>query len=155
MSLDEEQRLAQLLKRAVPEPPFALQPERVTARRRGHTSAKSWALPVLSAAAVLVIGVTIGAVTTHDPGQPARSAGSATSPTASASAAPRATATVPNLVGMTTATATRTVVRSGFIVRTIQVSSPTVPPGLVVAPAPAAGVKVAAGTTITLRVATS
>jgi serine/threonine-protein kinase len=116
---------------------------------------KTWALPVLSAAAVLVIGVTIGVVTTHDPGQPARSAGAATRPTASVPSSPRTTARMPSLVGMATAAATRTATRAGFTVQIDHFVSAQMPPGIVVAQEPAAGATVAAGSTITLKVAAS
>jgi len=93
----EEERLSRLLKRAVPEPPTELSADQVTTRPADR-SAKSWALPALAAAAVVAIGVTIGAV--------ARQAGPAgpTAPGAStqpqpAAACPGATVVVPSVTG--------------------------------------------------------
>jgi len=107
----EEQRLADLLKRTVPEPPRQLTYEEITVphvRRSRH----SWLMPSLAAAAVVVIGVTLGAVAAHHSGpgsasfQPAAGSSSASalpsaspSPTACASGGPQAAVTVPNFVG--------------------------------------------------------
>ena len=60
----EEERLARLLKRVVPEPPVQLSADQVTTRSAG-SSARSWAVPTLAAAAVAAIGVTVGLVAAH------------------------------------------------------------------------------------------
>ena len=60
----EEERLARLLKRVVPEPPVRLSADQITTRSARPT-AKSWRLPALAAAAVAAIGVTVGLVAAH------------------------------------------------------------------------------------------
>jgi hypothetical protein len=63
----EEQRLAELLKRSVPEPPFELSADRVTVR---HTDGprRPWLMPALAAAAVvLVAGAGAGLKATQHP----------------------------------------------------------------------------------------
>ncbi len=50
----EEQRLAELLKRSVPEPPFELSAERVTVRHVDG-SRRPWLMPALAAAAVVLV----------------------------------------------------------------------------------------------------
>ena len=57
----EEERLAQLLKRLVPEPPVQLSADEITAPS-ARLSARSWTPPALAAAAVVAIGVTVGLV---------------------------------------------------------------------------------------------
>ena len=49
----EEQRLSELLKRSVPEPPFELSAGRVTVQHIDR-SGRSWLMPVLAAAAVVL-----------------------------------------------------------------------------------------------------
>jgi len=55
----EEQRLSELLKRTVPEPPFELSADRVTVRHVDRTR-RSWLMPALAAAAVVLVA-TAGA----------------------------------------------------------------------------------------------
>ena len=56
----EEQRLSELLKRSVPEPPVELSADRVTVQHVDR-SGRSWLMPVLAAAAVvLVAGAGVG-----------------------------------------------------------------------------------------------
>jgi hypothetical protein len=63
----EEQRLAELLKRSVPEPPFELAADRVTVRH-ADSSGRSWLVPALAAAAVvLVAGAGVGLKATQHP----------------------------------------------------------------------------------------
>jgi len=50
----EEQRLSELLKRSVPEPPFELSAGRVTVQHIDR-SGRSWLMPVLAAAAVVLV----------------------------------------------------------------------------------------------------
>jgi hypothetical protein len=72
---DEEQRLADLLKRAVPEPPRQLTHEEISMRHL-ERSVKPWLMPAMAAASVLVIGGAIGAVaaTRPNPAPPRASA---------------------------------------------------------------------------------
>ena len=63
----EEQRLAELLKRSVPEPPLELSADRVTVRH-AERSRRSWLMPALAAAAVvLVAGAGAGLKATQHP----------------------------------------------------------------------------------------
>jgi hypothetical protein len=52
----EEQRLSELLKRSVPEPPLELSADRVTVQHIDR-SRRSWLMPVLAAAAVVLVAV--------------------------------------------------------------------------------------------------
>jgi hypothetical protein len=72
----EEQRLSELLKRSVPEPPVELSADRVTVPHTDE-SRGSWLMPALAAAAavVLVAGAGVGLNATRH--------GSSTSPTSS------------------------------------------------------------------------
>ncbi|HEX3512888.1 MAG TPA: hypothetical protein VHT26_02670 [Trebonia sp.] len=80
----EEQRLSELLKRSVPEPPLELSADRVTVQHI-EESRKSWLMPALAAAAVvLVAGAGVGLNATRH--------GSLASPAAS-SAPPRSQVT--------------------------------------------------------------
>jgi hypothetical protein len=82
----EEERLAELLKRSVPEPPLELSADRVTVPHADQ-SRRSWLMPVLAAAAVvLVAGAGVGLNATRH--------GSSTSP-ASSSAPTQAQVTSP------------------------------------------------------------
>jgi hypothetical protein len=63
----EEQRLAELLKQTVPEPPFELSADRVTVRHVDR-SGRPWLIPALAAAAVvLVAGAGAGLKATQHP----------------------------------------------------------------------------------------
>jgi hypothetical protein len=63
----EEQRLSELLKQSVPEPPRELSADRVTVRHIDR-SRRSWLMPVLAAAAVvLVAGAGVGLNAAHHP----------------------------------------------------------------------------------------
>jgi PASTA domain len=162
----EEQRLAQLLKRAVPEPPFELSADQVITQRVDR-SVKSWTLPAMAAAAVLALGVTVGAVATHNSSQGARGTSrSAASPAAGPanSASPQATPScqaqghsvvVPSLVGQALAPATATARQAGFTVEVVQAKTPTsqpVPPGVVFAQSLPAGTKAAPGAVLVVTV---
>jgi hypothetical protein len=71
----EEQRLSELLKRSVPEPPLELSADRVTAQHVDR-SRRSWLMPVLAAAAVVLVTVAgVGLNATRN--------GSSTSPASS------------------------------------------------------------------------
>ena len=58
----EEQWLADLLKRTVPEPPRELSADEVTMRHvsRPHGVRSTWGLPALAASAMLIVGVGVG-----------------------------------------------------------------------------------------------
>jgi hypothetical protein len=128
----EEQWLSRLLKRAEPEPPFELSAGQVIMQGVDR-SVKSWMLPAMAAAVVLAIGVTAGAVATHNSNQEAHgtgqsAAGPATGPANSAS--PQATPScqaqghsvaVPSLVGQALAPATAIARLAGFMVKVVQV----------------------------------
>jgi hypothetical protein len=100
----EEDRLARLLKRVVPEPPVRLSADQITTQSARPT-AKWWRLPALAAAAIVAIGVTVGLVAAQLPGsragqspQMATGTSARPSPHVSASCQGR-TVTVPNVVG--------------------------------------------------------
>ncbi|MGH3295984.1 MAG: hypothetical protein ACRDP7_29715 [Trebonia sp.] len=88
----EEQRLSELLKRSVPEPPSELSADRVTVRHMDW-SRRSWLMPVLAAATVvLVAGAGVAFSATRHPSSPAASSaqptvGATTTSTAAAVAA--------------------------------------------------------------------
>jgi hypothetical protein len=88
----EERRLAGLLKQAVPAPPRELSAEEIMVTTHDR-SRKAWMLPALSAAAVLIIGVTVGVIASQHTGTPktnfAPAAGqSSVSPSVTASPVP-------------------------------------------------------------------
>ncbi|MCW2930762.1 MAG: hypothetical protein JWM19_1724 [Actinomycetia bacterium] len=157
---EQEQRLAEYLKRAVPEPPVWLSPEEITMQQADRPR-RSWAMPVLAAAVVVAIGVTIGAVATHHPTTrpPAASSvadQSGTGPAGAASAhatpscqAHGASVTAPNVVGMSVAQAELTLAQAGFV-SVIRVSSSTAPTGTVIGQSPAPGTQLARGAAIEL-----
>ena len=102
----EEQRLADLLKRAVPEPPRQLTYEEITVPHLNR-SRKSWLMPTLAAAAVVVIGVTAGAVATQlsgNSGTPVTTPGSSQS--SGTPLTPSTTPGTPTPVATTTPSAT-------------------------------------------------
>jgi hypothetical protein len=156
----EEQRLAEYLKRAVPQPPAQLSPEEI-ALHGPERSRKAWAMPVLAAAAVVALGVAVGAVATHHPATrpPASSPAadqSGGSPAGTPSAQPTASCqprdasiAVPNVVGMSIAQAEATIGNLGFVPVASERSS-TAPAGAVIRQSPAPGAQLARGTVIDL-----
>lgn len=179
----EEERLAGLLKRAVPEPPRELSAGQVTAPhpgpRRGPRAA--WTRPVLAAAATAIIGVTTGVVTHHSspgkapaprgtgrpaasvsspspactPASPARGA-AARCPAASASRAAAEIVAVPSVIGMPAAQAEHVLAGAGLTVRVVENKAPRgqhVPAGTVFTQSPAAGSAVPPGAPVTVTVA--
>jgi hypothetical protein len=73
----EEQRLSELLKRSVPEPPFELSADRVTVQHIDRFR-RSWLMPALAAAAVvLVAGAGVGLNATQHPSPTSPSVSSA------------------------------------------------------------------------------
>ena len=163
----EEQQLAELLKRAVPEPPRQLTYEEITVPH-ANWSRKSWLMPTLAAAAVVVIGVTVGAVAAHSSGgsqTPVASLGTSRSsvpaPTPSVTAVPTPSVTavptkkpgpvvVPNLVGMNVNQAHFIAKADGFAVELQEKAFPNLPPGTVGAQSPSAGTTVPIYVTIVL-----
>jgi hypothetical protein len=164
---EQEQRLAEYLKRAVPEPLTGLSPEELTVPHP-ERSRKSWAMPVLAAAAVVAIGVTIGAVATHHSTTrpPAASsvadqgstgpASTASASTASAQPTPScqvqgqgqgARAVVPSVVGMNFRQAVHVLTQAGFESVTVMQPS-TEPVGSVIKQYPAAGTQLRRGALI-------
>jgi hypothetical protein len=143
---NEEQRLSQLLKRLVPEPPFQLSADQVTTRSVDR-SVKSWTLPALAAAAVVVVGVTTGVVATHDTGtggptKPTTPLAAGTTSKASGSASPSPTAscaaqsvTVPNVIALTQNQAVWIVQAAGLTAGIHGTAAERVPRGSVIADA--------------------
>ena len=162
----EEQRLADLLKRAVPEPPRKLSADQVAARRVSRlpgtrASRAPWVRPVLAAAAVVIIGVTT-ALAAHNWGAGTGPAPRGTvQPVASASSpsphrtpgSPARSVTVPEVIAMSTASAEQVLERLGLSVKVIPTYvQGNAPAGTVVAESPAGGTTVPSKTTITLIV---
>ena len=166
----EEQRLSQLLKRLVPEPPFQLSADQVATRSLDR-SVKSWTLPALAAAAVVVIGVTTGVVATHDSGasgptKPTTPLAAGTTSRASAdtsgspSPTPSPTAsctgqtvTVPNVIGMTQNQAVAVVQAAGLNAGIYNTTSDRVPAGTVVTQSLSAGSQAVPGAEVQLAIA--
>lgn len=127
-----------------------------------HGSRKPWLMPALAAAAVVVVGVTVGAVAAHSSGGP----GTPVAPSStSRSAAPAPTATsgptavptkshgllvVPNLVGLSVMQADQIAQAAGFAVEQREKAFPNLPKGTVGAQSPAAGTTVPIYVTIIL-----
>jgi hypothetical protein len=157
----EEQRLAQLLKRMVPEPPFQLSAEEVTTQS-ARPSARSWTMPALAAAAVVAIGVTAGLVATHRPGPGAGTAPSAVSG-ASRSASPESsptcqgrTVTVPNVVGESMNAAMAVIQAAGLTAGVHDAEPPESvhgPAGTVIAQSPRGDSRAAPGAAVELEIA--
>jgi hypothetical protein len=159
----EEERLARLLKRVVPEPPVQLSADQITTRSAGP-SARSWTVPTLAAAAVAAIGVTVGLVAAHHSpagGSPAPLALSS----ASASASPQTgatcrgrTVTVPDVVGITQDAAFAIIQDAGLNVGAyygVPPASARISPGLVSAQSLLAGSKAVPGALVWLQVASA
>ncbi len=145
-----EQRLSQLLKSSVPDPPHALSADQVTTRPADR-SAKSWAIPALAAAAVAVIGLTAGVAASHHAGAPSPGAG-AGRPTATASASGGCPEqTVPAFSGLTQTQAVAAAEALGYHVEVLAVASQAVP-GTVVGQSPSVGSRVPRGAALTLQV---
>ena len=157
---EQERRLAEYLKRAVPEPPVWLSPEEITVPK-AERSRRSWAIPILAAAAVVAIGVAISVVATHHPvtRPPAASSAadqSGSSPAGTPSAQPTASCqargasvTVPSVVGLNYSQASQILQRAGFAVG-IRALSSTAPGGTVIGQSPASGSQLARGAMIEL-----
>jgi hypothetical protein len=163
----EEERLARLLKRVVPEPPVQLSADRITTRSAGP-SARSWAVPTLAAAAVAAIGVTVGLVAAHHSpagGSPAPVALSSATASASASASPQTgatcrgrTVTVPDVVGISQDAALAIIQDAGLTVGAyngVPPASARIAPGSIAAQSLPAGSKAVPGALVWLEVASA
>ena len=173
MSADE-QRLADLLKQVVPDPPRQLSYEEITVLNAERT-VKSWLIPTLAAASVLIVGGAVGAVAATRSGQPtpgapaayqgtSRAGGSATpvprptSPGCEATPEPMPTAgggetvTVPSVVGQARVQADATLERAGLEVVNNEKASRAIPGGTTMLQSPAAGTHVARGSMVTLTI---
>jgi hypothetical protein len=167
----DEQQLADLLKRAVPEPPRQLTYEEITVRNVERT-VKSWLVPTLAAASVLIVAGAVGAVAatrsdqtasgTPAANQHGKHAGPATpsarpsspgcqpSPVPTASAARAGRVAVPSVVGQGGTTAEQVIQSAGLIVILHETTSKTAPAGIVLSESPAAGTQVPTGAAVTL-----
>ena len=163
----EEERLARLLKRVVPEPPVQLSADQVATRSAGP-SARAWAVPTLAAAAVAAIGVTVGLVAAHHSpsgGSPAPLALASASASASASVSPQTgatcrgrTVTVPDVVGVTEDAASAIIQDAGLNVgdyNGVPPASARISPGLIAAQSLPAGSKAVPGAVVWLEVASA
>jgi len=164
---EQERRLAEYLKRAVPEPPVWLSPKEITVPKP-ERSRKSWAMPVLAAAAVVAIGVGIGAVATHHPDTrpPATSSAAdqgSSGPAGTPSAQPTpscqpqdASVAVPNVVGMNVSQAEQVLGQAGLSAVGVQASTASATSaGTVIRQDPAPGTELAGGTVVELTVSGS
>lgn len=162
----EEQRLAQLLKMVVPEPPVQLSADEITTQSADR-SAMSWTLPALAAGAVVAIGVTVGLVATQPSGPGGAATSQAVSGTArpSGSVSPQASATclgrtalVPNVVGESMDAAVAIIQGAGLnaaIYNAVPPGSAHVPPGTVFAQSLPAGSKAVPGAEVQLAIASA
>jgi hypothetical protein len=160
----EEQRLARLLKRVVPEPPIQLSADQITTAS-ARQSARSWTLPALAAAAVVAIGVTVGVVATQLPSKGGAAAPQTVSGTTAGNASPQPvatchgrTVTVPNVVGTEQGAALAIIQDAGLnggIYFGQAPASAHVAPGLVFAQSPAAGSKAVPGALVRLSIASA
>jgi hypothetical protein len=156
----EEERLARLLKRAVPEPPAQLSADEITTPSAGP-SARSWRLPALAAAAVVAIGVTVGLVAAQLPGPreaaaPQGVSGSSARPSPQVGATCRGhTVTVPNVIGETMDAAGAVIQDAGLNQGVYFAPSTRVPAGTVMAESPTAGSRAVPGALIWLQIASA
>lgn len=161
MSAEEEQRLADLLKHAVPQPPRELTDEEITTVHV-NLPRKSWLMPALAAAAVIIIGGGAGALAATSsgnsgpPATPGTSRTTLASPTArpssSATPIPTKIAVVPAVVGMPLAQAASVIQSAGYSVRVVQEARPGVPLGTVWATNPPAGTALSTVANVTIYV---
>ncbi len=154
----EEQLLSQLLKRTVPEPPFHLTADQVTAHSADR-SARSWIMPAMAAAAVLVIGGTVGAIAAHhsSTGGPAV-AGLGPSVSVVAPSCPGATVTVPSVIGASEDAALAVAQQAGLNVEiydAVPPASQAVPVGVVFSQSLPAGTRAVPGAMLEVAVATT
>jgi hypothetical protein len=156
----EEERLARLLKRAVPEPPVQLSADEITTQS-ARPSARSWRLPALAAAAVAAIGVTVGLVAAQLPSSrgaavPQSVSGSSARPSPQVSTTcPGSAVTVPNVVGETMDAAGAVIQDAGLSQGVYFAPSTRVPAGIVLAESPAAGSRAVPGALIWLKIASA
>ena len=167
----DEQRLADLLKRVVPDPPRQLTYEEIT-MPNAERAVKTWLMPALAAASVLIIGGAVGAVAAtrssqSAPGSPTAyqgTGGSATpvakptSPGCQATPVPvpttgrGASVTLPSVIGQSQLAAEATLSQAGLKVVINERASQTIPAGTTILQSPSAGARVAGGSTVTLTI---
>jgi hypothetical protein len=156
----EEERLARLLKRAVPEPPVQLSADEITTQS-ARPSARSWRLPALAAAAVAAIGVTVGLVAAQLPSSrgaavPLSVSGSSARPSPQVGATCQGrTVTVPNVVGETMDAAGAVIQDAGLNQGVYFAPSTREPAGIVLAESPTAGGRAVPGALIWLTIASA
>jgi hypothetical protein len=156
----EEDRLAQLLKRVVPEPPAQLSADEITTPSAGRP-AMSRTMPALAAAAVVAIGVTVGLLATQlsGPGRTTALSGTSASASPQASATCRGrTAVVPNVVGESMNAAIAIIQDAGLnvgIYTAVPPGSARVPPGMVSAQSLPAGSEAVPGAEVELAIASA
>ncbi|HTU06660.1 MAG TPA: PASTA domain-containing protein [Trebonia sp.] len=159
----EEQRLADLLKSAVPEPPRQLSADQITMRRarRSRGPRAVWTRPALAAAAVVIIGVTTALAARHWSAGTAPAPRGTGQPAASASPSPGRTpgsparsVRVPLVIGMTAASAEQVLERLGLSVKVTEtyIAVLNAQPGIVVTQFPVAGTTVPSKTTVSVIV---
>jgi hypothetical protein len=160
----EEQRLADLLKRAVPEPPRQLSADQVAVRRAGRRpgSRAPWTRPVLAAAAVVIIAVTTALAARHWSAGTAPAPRGTVQPAASSSPpSPRRTqgsparrVTIPLVIDLPVVSAERVLERLGLSVKVTEtyVAVLNAQPGIVVMQFPVAGTTVPSKTTVSVIV---
>jgi hypothetical protein len=162
MSIEEE-RLARLLKRAVPEPPVELSADQITTRSAGP-SARSWTVPTLAAAAVAAIGVTVGLIAAHQSptgGTPSVQALSSASARPSPQTGPTCrgrTVTVPDVIGVAQDAAFAIIQDAGLNVGVyfgVPPASARIAPGLVSVQSLPAGSKAVPGALVWLQIASA
>jgi hypothetical protein len=172
---EQEQRLAELLKRAVPEPPYQLSAEEITMRLVDR-SRRSWMVPALAAAAVMIIGASIGAVAATRPDSAAPKAPVAAqgtlpaqapspqpiSPGCHDAAAPSPSpslrvvggmVTVPAVTGLRLARAEQVVQQAGLLAAVVVAPAHGAPAGTVLSERPAEGTRAPRYTPVLLTVA--
>lgn len=163
----EEQRLSQLLKRTVPEPPFRLSADQITTRRAAPP-ARAWMLPAMAAAAVLAIGTTVGVLATHHsgasrPGGTRPAPGLSVAAPMSKAASPHpatschgATVIVPSVIGVTQDVAMAVAQQAGLSVEirdAVPPASRGVAPGIVFSQSLAPGTRAVPGAVLEVTVA--
>jgi hypothetical protein len=150
-----EERLARLLKQAVPEPPVQLSADQImTSFPSTRPPARSWTVPALAAGAVVAIGVTTGLVATHRlGGDAATPTGGNVAPGASGACGGHAI-TVPNVLGVSMNAAMAVIQDAGFTAGFYDTSSSAhAPSGTVVTEQPAAGGTAVPGALVWLGIA--
>jgi PASTA domain len=158
----DEQWLADLLKRTVPQPPRQLTYGEITVPQRKEHSRKAWAMPVLAAAAVVAVGVALGATAARHSGSgtesfqpasskvPASSAATPTTPPSCTGTVAGSGVTVPNVAGQQVAAAMQVLAQLGLEMQITTIQASAVRPGTVTRQNPAPGTIVPPGAKVML-----